>query len=48
MGGPIPQRVEGIKGVREKSEWWFANHTIHSGKAEGPWPHGDKFIVRFQ
>jgi hypothetical protein len=21
--------------------------SMHSGKAEGPWPHGDRFIVRF-
>jgi len=26
---------------------WYGNHEVHSGKAEGPWPHGDRFIVRF-
>ena len=46
--GPIAQRTEGIKAVRGKSEWWVANHTVHSGVAEGPWPHGDRFIVRFK
>jgi hypothetical protein len=45
--GPMPQRQEGLANIIKKSEWWEANHEIHSGKAEGPWPHGDKFIVRF-
>jgi len=44
----IPQRVEGIKGVRGKSEWWVKNHEVHGGTAEGPYPHGDRFIVRFK
>jgi SnoaL-like domain len=43
----IPQKLEGIKAVRGKSEWWFANHTVHSGKATGPWPHDDRFFVHF-
>lgn len=45
--GPMPQRQEGLANIIKKAEWWEANHEIHSGKAEGPWPHGDKFIVRF-
>jgi ketosteroid isomerase-like protein len=43
----MPARMEGIKAVRGKAEWWEANHDVHSGEAEGPWPHGDRFIVRF-
>ena len=46
--GEIPQRMEGIKAVRGKNEWWEANHTIHGGEAMGPFPHGDKFIVHFK
>jgi ketosteroid isomerase-like protein len=30
-----------------KGKEWMANHEVHSAKVEGPWPHGDKFIVRF-
>jgi ketosteroid isomerase-like protein len=37
----------GIAGVRGKGVWWRENHEIHSAKVEGPWPNGDKFIVRF-
>ena len=40
-------RKEGIAAIKGKAEWWFSNHEIHSGKAEGPWPHGDRFIARF-
>jgi ketosteroid isomerase-like protein len=44
----MPQRMEGIDAIRKKSEWWYENHTIHSGEAKGPWPHGDRFIVHFK
>jgi ketosteroid isomerase-like protein len=48
MTGPnMPARMEGIAAVRKKGEWWEQNHEIHSVKVEGPWPHGDRFIVRF-
>jgi ketosteroid isomerase-like protein len=43
----MPAKYEGIAAVKGKSEWWEKNHEVHSGKAEGPWPHGDRFIVRF-
>ena len=47
-GGPGGSpRVDGIAAVKGKGEWWINNHEIHSAKAEGPWPHGDRFIVRF-
>src|SRR5262252_8193026 len=42
-----PQTQTGIDAIRKKHEWWYENHEIHSGKTEGPWPHGDRFIVRF-
>jgi SnoaL-like domain len=45
--GKMPARTEGIEAIRGKAKWWFDNHTIHSAKADGPWPHGERFIVRF-
>jgi len=24
------------------------NHEVHKAEVEGPWPHGDRFIVRFK
>ncbi len=48
-GGPPGQspRVDGIEAVKKKSEWWYQNHEVHSAVTEGPWPHGDRFIVTF-
>lgn len=43
----MPTRMEGIDAVRGKAQWWEKNHEVHGAKAEGPWPHGDRFIVRF-
>ena len=40
-------RMQGIAAIKGKAAWWFENHEIHSGKTEGPWPNGDRFIVRF-
>ncbi len=48
-GGPtMPQRMEGIEAVKGKATWWEANHTVHKAEADGPFPHGDRFIVRFK
>jgi ketosteroid isomerase-like protein len=43
----MPARQEGIAAIRAKNEWWVKNHDVHSGKANGPWPHGDRFVVVF-
>ena len=49
MGSPeMPARQEGLEAIKGKNEWWINNHEIHSASAEGPWPHGDRFIVRFK
>ena len=44
----MPARTEGLAGVKGKNEWWINNHEVHRAEAEGPWPHGDRFIVRFK
>ena len=47
-GGPsMPARMEGLDAIKGKNDWWAKNHEVHSAKAEGPYPHGDRFIVRF-
>jgi ketosteroid isomerase-like protein len=48
-GAPPGMSAEtrGIEGVIGKGTWWAENHIVHSAKVEGPWPHGDRFIVRF-
>lgn len=48
-GAPPGMSAEtrGIDAVVAKGVWWSENHTIHSATVEGPFPHGDRFIVRF-
>ena len=41
-------RMEGMAAIKGKAEWWEKNHEVHARQAEGPWPHGDRFIVRFK
>jgi ketosteroid isomerase-like protein len=42
-----PAETRGLEGVLAKSKWWADNHVVHAATCEGPWPHGDRFIVRF-
>src|SRR5205823_12171448 len=35
MDGSSPE-TRGIKGVREKVDWWLENMQVHSFKADGP------------
>ena len=39
--------IRGKAGVRAKGEWWSANHEVHDVQVEGPYVHGDQFVVRF-
>jgi SnoaL-like domain len=44
----MPARMQGIEAVRAKTKWWNENHTVHGCVVEGPYPHGDRFIVHFK
>ena len=46
MDGPMAT-VKGRAAVEGKSAWWYANNEVHSVKVEGPYVHGDQFVVRF-
>jgi hypothetical protein len=48
-GAPPGQSPEtrGLDGVKGKSKWWNDNHIVHSADVAGPFPHGDRFAVRF-
>jgi ketosteroid isomerase-like protein len=39
--------LRGKAAVRGKSEWWAANHEVHSAEVGGPYVNGDQFVVRF-
>lgn len=44
----IEQTQKGVAKIKGKNQWWIDNHEIHGGAVEGPYPHGDRFIVRFK
>lgn len=37
----------GVQEIRAKGEWWSANHIVHAAEVDGPYPHDDRFAVRF-
>lgn len=39
--------LKGRAAVEKKGEWRYTNHEVHSVKVEGPYMHGDQFVVRF-
>ena len=43
----MPAEVRGLEAIMQKGKTWMENHEIHSAAMEGPWPNGDRFIVRF-
>ena len=47
MDGPMAV-CRGKASVKEKGEWWQANHEVHGGAVEGPYVNGDQFVVRFK
>jgi ketosteroid isomerase-like protein len=43
----LPLEAKGLKAIAEKGKRWGDNHEVHSAKLEGPWPNGNRFVVRF-
>ena len=42
------QTQTGIQTVKKKNQWWVDNHEIHGGTVDGPYSHGDRFILHFK
>ena len=40
-------KSEGIAAIHGKSEWWDSTHETHSFTADGPYIHGDQFVLNF-
>ena len=38
--------ARGLDAVVGKNQWWNDNHEIHEAKVDGPWPNGDRFVLR--
>ena len=49
MDMPGIGRVQkGVAAVKAKGAWWIENNEVHEAVVEGPYPNGDRFIVRFK
>jgi ketosteroid isomerase-like protein len=48
-GAPPGQErmARGVDAIRAKGKWWADNHTVHKAEVDGPYPHDDRFAVRF-
>lgn len=38
---------KGLDAIRAKGKWWTDNHTVHKEEVFGPYPHDNRFAVRF-
>jgi ketosteroid isomerase-like protein len=47
MEGPMAM-CKGRDAVKAKSDWWYANHEVHSVTTEGPFMNGNQFALRFE
>jgi hypothetical protein len=43
----MPREQKGLAACHAKAKWWQDNNEVHSVKVDGPFPHGDRFAVRF-
>jgi hypothetical protein len=43
----VDRTANGLEAIRGKSKWWNENHTVHKAEVFGPYPHDDRFAVRF-
>jgi ketosteroid isomerase-like protein len=43
----MPAKMRGIDKIKGKNKWWFENNEVHSVKVEGPFPHNDRFAVKY-
>ncbi|MBI1250478.1 MAG: nuclear transport factor 2 family protein [Alphaproteobacteria bacterium] len=46
MDGPMAE-LRGKEAVKGKSDWWYANHTVHKVDARGVFVKGDEFAIAF-
>jgi len=47
-GGGLPEDMDETHGIEEavaKATWWGENNEVHSMATEGPFVHGDRFLL---
>lgn len=42
----VSPEVRGLDAIKQKGKDWGANNEVHGAVVEGPWPNGNRFIVR--
>ena len=43
----MERTAAGVEAIMAKGKWWIDNHTVHKADVSGPYPHDDRFAVRF-
>ena len=43
----FPMELRGIQAIREKNQRWSDANEVHSVRGDGPWPHQDRFAIRW-
>jgi hypothetical protein len=43
----MDRTANGVEAIRAKGKWWGDNHTVHKAEVFGPYPHDNRFAVRF-
>lgn len=46
-GSGMERTATGLEAIKAKGKWWVENHEVHKLEVNGPFPHDDRFIVRF-
>jgi ketosteroid isomerase-like protein len=39
--------AKGVEAIKAKGKWWTDNHIVHKAEVAGPYPHDNRFAVRF-
>ncbi len=42
-----PAEIRGLEAVIEKNQRWEGNNDVHSASVDGPFPHNDRFAVKY-
>jgi ketosteroid isomerase-like protein len=43
----MDRTAKGLDAIKAKSKTWGENHIVHSAEVAGPFPHDNRFAVRF-
>jgi SnoaL-like domain len=43
----MDRTATGMQAIHAKGKWWVDNHIVHKAEISGPYPHDDRFAVRF-